>query len=326
MEQEAKRSEPVGFWSALRGTCCGTDIFFRVRYNSAWRTLWHLVLMTILVTAGIVWGEGRRLGKVVDETERLVVAEFGSEIRMTPEALVPLLRPEEARSIDLPGNGRLCYVPELEKGMRLEPDSIALLDFLVIWSPRFLGCAWQTEPGNWQFGQESPVPEEESAVPAAGTEPLFRRIGLTFRNFTTKELCDFLAGGVTVSASWPRQEPPELPVSSLFDAVSVSVAFLLSLGRFAGVLLLALFYTLIFAGVSRLSLGNRKTVLNFAQFWKVGVYAGFPVMLVAGCFPALDLPFFSYSTVFMIGLVIYWMIAATRLERSGSDFNEENSR
>ena len=43
--------------------------------------------MTILVTAGIVWGEGRRLGKVVDETERLVVAEFGSEIRMTPEAL-----------------------------------------------------------------------------------------------------------------------------------------------------------------------------------------------------------------------------------------------
>ena len=311
MEQEAKRPEPVGFWSALRGTCCGTDIFFRVRYNSAWRTLWHLVLMTILVTAGIVWGEGRRLGKVVDETERLVVAEFGSEIRMTPEALVPLLRPEEARSIDLPGNGRLCYVPELEKGMRLEPDSIALLDFLVIWSPRFLGCAWQTEPGNWQFGQESPVPEEESAVPAAGTEPLFRRIGLTFRNFTTKELCDFL---------------PELPVSSLFDAVSVSVAFLLSLGRFAGVLLLALFYTLIFAGVSRLSLGNRKTVLNFAQFWKVGVYAGFPVMLVAGCFPALDLPFFSYSTVFMIGLVIYWMIAATRLERSGSDFNEENSR
>ncbi|UKI31885.1 MAG: hypothetical protein L6W00_29995 [Lentisphaeria bacterium] len=132
--------------------------------------------------------------------------------------------------------------------MRLEPDSIALLDFLVIWSPRFLGCAWQTEPGNWQFGQESPVPEEESAVPAAGTEPLFRRIGLTFRNFTTKELCDFLAGGVTVSASWPRQEPPELPVSSLFDAVSVSVALLLSLGRFAGVLLLALFYTLIFAG------------------------------------------------------------------------------
>ena len=103
MEQEAKRPEPVGFWSALRGTCCGTDIFFRVRYNSAWRTLWHLVLMTILVTAGIVWGEGRRLGKVVDETERLVVAEFGSEIRMTPEALVPLLRPEEARSIDLPG-------------------------------------------------------------------------------------------------------------------------------------------------------------------------------------------------------------------------------
>ncbi len=326
MEQETTSPVPVGFWSALRGTCCGTDIFFRLRYNSVWRTLWHLVLITILVTAAIVWGEGSRMGRVLDEIERLVVAEFGPEIRMTPEALTPALRPEEGRSLDLPANGRLCYVPDFRKGMRVEPDSIALLDFLVIWSPRFLGCAWQAEPGNWQFGQETPVPELPDVAPAAGTVPFFRGVGLTFRNFTTKELCDFLAAGVEVSAPWPPQEPPELPVSTLFDAVAASVAVLISLGRFAGLLLLALFYTLIFAGVSRLSLGGRKTVLNFAQFWKVGVYAGFPVMLVAGCFPAFDLPFFSYSTVFMIGLVIYWMIAAARIERSNFESNEENFR
>lgn len=326
MEQETTIPEPVGFWGALRGTCCGTDIFFRLRYNSVWRTLWHLVLITILVTAAIVWGEGSRLGERIDEIERLVTAEFGSEIRMTPEALTPALRPEVARSIDLPGNGRLCYLPDFRKGMKIEPDTVALLDFLVIWSPRFLGCAWQTEPGNWQFGQEAPVPEQAEAVPAAGTVPFFRGVGLTFRNFTTKELCDFLAAGVEVSAPWPRQEPPELPVATLFDAVSVSVALLISLGRFAGLLLLALLYTLIFAGVSRLSLGGRRPVLNFAQFWKVGVYAGFPVMLVAGCFPAFDLPFFSYSTVFMIGLVIYWMIAAARIERSSFESNEENFR
>lgn len=324
MEQERTIPEPpVGFWGALRGTCCGTDIFFRLRYNSVWRTLWHLVLMTILVTAAIVWGEGSRMGKVIDETERLVTAEFGSEIRMTPEALTPALRPEVARSLDLPGNGRLCYIPDFRKGVRMEPDSISLLDFLVIWSPRFLGCAWQTEPGNWQFGQETPMAE---AAPAAGTVPLLRGVGLTFRNFTTKELCDFLEAGVEISAPWPQQEPPELPVAALFDAVSASVAMLISIGRFAGLLLLALLYTLIFAGVSRLSFGGRRPTLNFAQFWKVGVYAGFPVMLVAGCFPAFDLPFFSYSTVFMIGLVIYWMIAAARIERSSFESNEENFR
>lgn len=326
MAQETTIPEPVGFWGALRGTCCGTDIFFRLRYNSVWRTLWHLVLLSILVTAAIVWGEGSRMGKVIDETERLVTAEFGSEIRMTPEALTPALRPETARSIDLPWNGRLSYAPDFKTGMRVEPDSIALLDYLVIWTPRFLGCAWQIEPGNWQFGQEMPAEERPGVTPSGGTAPFFRGIGLSFRNFTTKELCDFLAAGQEVTAPWPQQEPPEIPISSLFDAIAGSVAFLLSVGRFAGLLLLSLLYTLIFAGVSRLSLGGRKPVLNFAQFWKVGVYAGFPVMLVAGCFPAFDLPLFSYSTVFMIGLVIYWMIAAARIERSGFESNEENFR
>ncbi|WP_294434593.1 hypothetical protein [Victivallis sp.] len=325
MEQEERVPEPVGFWGALRGTCCGTEIFSRLRYNSVWRTLWHLLLMTLLVSAGIVWGEGTRMGRVIDEVERRITAEFGSEIRMTPEALIPAVRPEEARSLDLPWNGRISYVPDFKAGMAVDPDSIALLDYLVIWSPRFLGCAWQVEPGNWQFGLERPT-ETEQAAPAPGTVPLFRGIGLSFRSFSTRELCDFLSTGVEVTALWPRQEPPEIPVASLFDAVASSVALLVFLGRFAGLLLLALLYTLIFAGVSRLSLGGRKVVLNFAQFWKVGVYAGFPVMLVAGCFPALDLPFFSYSTVFMIGLVIYWMIAAARLERSGSESNEENFR
>ena len=45
MEQEERVPEPVSFWGALRGTCCGTEIFSRLRYNSVWRTLWHLLLI-----------------------------------------------------------------------------------------------------------------------------------------------------------------------------------------------------------------------------------------------------------------------------------------
>lgn len=42
-------------------------------------------------------------------------------------------------------------------------------------------------------------------------------------------------------------------------------------------------------------------------------------MLFASCFPAFDLPFLRYGTVYMIGLVIYWLVAAGRIERAGME-------
>ena len=56
---------------------------------------------------------------------------------------------------------------------------------------------------------------------------------------------------------------------------------------------------------------------------EVTIYAGFPVMLVASCFPAFDLPYLSYSTVFMIGLVVYWLVAVARVERAGVSGSQE---
>ena len=90
-----------------------------------------------------------------------------------------------------------------------------------------------------------------------------------------------------------------------------------------GILALALFYTGLFAGMFRLTSSRRLQTLTFGEFWKIGVYAGFPVMLVASCFPAFDLPYLSYSTVFMIGLVVYWLVAVARVERAGVSGSQE---
>ena len=66
----------------------------------------------------------------------------------------------------------------------------------------------------------------------------------------------------------------------------------------------------------RLTSGGRYPIrLTYAQFWKTGIYAGFPALLVASAFPALNLPFFTFSTVYMTGLLIYWLYTAHRLER-----------
>ena len=76
----------------------------------------------------------------------------------------------------------------------------------------------------------------------------------------------------------------------------------------------------IFVGMFRLTSGRRYPLtLSFGEFWKIGLYAGFPAMLVATAFPALALPWFSFGSVFMAGLLIYWLYAAGRIERENKE-------
>jgi hypothetical protein len=82
------------------------------------------------------------------------------------------------------------------------------------------------------------------------------------------------------------------------------------------VFLQPLLYTAIFVLVFRLTGGRQLRILSLSEFWRVGIYAGFPVMLFASCFPAFDLPFLRYDTVYMIGLVGYWLVVTGRIERA----------
>lgn len=42
-------------------------------------------------------------------------------------------------------------------------------------------------------------------------------------------------------------------------------------------------------------------------------------MIIGSFFPALNLPLFSFSTIYMFGLVIYWILIISRIERSGQE-------
>ncbi len=69
----------------------------------------------------------------------------------------------------------------------------------------------------------------------------------------------------------------------------------------------------------------RESVSRFFRryliFWKSGLYAGFPAMIIAGCFPLLDLPFFDYGQVYFFAFFIYWLTILWRCknEWAGTD-------
>ena len=74
-------------------------------------------------------------------------------------------------------------------------------------------------------------------------------------------------------------------------------------------------FTLVFRFASM----RQLRVLTIRELWKTGLYAGFPAMIIGSFFPALNLPLFSFSTVYMFGLVIYWILIISRIERSGQE-------
>lgn len=303
----------VGFWEALRGTCCGTEIFFRLRKNSTLRILFHLFFMALLCSAGILLGQLNRLLPEVRQLEQVFIAEFGSEFQLSAAGIVPEKAPERARALSLPFDGKLFYVPRGEAGVRLPSEQAEFLNYLAVWSPGYFVSAQHYEKDSWLVSILRPA-EEGGAISMFSPEKHY---------LTNSGLVELLDSKLDNGYSWPVKETATQSFTALFGSLKIGMGILLFGMQLVGILALALFYTGLFAGMFRLTSSRRLQTLTFGEFWKIGVYAGFPVMLVASCFPAFDLPYLSYSTVFMIGLVVYWLVAVARVERAGVSGSQE---
>ena len=79
-----------------------------------------------------------------------------------------------------------------------------------------------------------------------------------------------------------------------------------------------LFLTLLFTVFYRFVGARNMTGLTFKEIFCSGIYAAAPSMLVASFFPALDLPFIPFETVFITGYFIYFLCVLNYLERNAA--------
>ncbi len=304
----------IGFFPALWGCCRGTGIFFALRYQSWPRLIGHLLLLALLCSFGITLGERSRFRPGMERALASFETLFG-EIRLAPEGITPTLDPSKARSLPLPGNGFLLYAPDLDEGVTLGESDAQLLNYLLVWSPRLLLSGARTPGGDWQVWSKR--------AERAGRNPLSYgpvQFGLT----SAAALPEYLKSLRPPAGTWEIDEEETYPAAAFFDAVG----FLFLLTLFAGYTVLltatAFFCTGIFTLVFRFVSVRQLRVLTIRELWKVGIYAGFPATIIASFFPALELPLFSYSTVYMFGLVVYWMVVLNRIERSGNEEDKGN--
>lgn len=294
----------VGFWKALRGGCGGTRIFFDLRRNSWGRVLFHLFLMSVLCAAFISVGQGIRSARLVRNFADSFVAAFGG-VRIDRDGFRPERKPEKARSFSFSRDGRVFYFPAVPQGGVIPEQELRLTDYGVVWTPKLLVMMTRLPENRWQCS-EIPV-GQVSFNPAA------------IRLMGDSELPAYLS-----SLREPAAAIPSIPEgvsyvagANVVPTIIAGICIGLFVLNFLMVFVLPLIYTAVFVLVFRLTGGRQLRTLSLGEFWRIGIYSGFPVMLFALCFPMFDLPFFQYGTVYMVGLVGYWLVVTGRIERAG---------
>ena len=297
----------TGFIKSLTGVCSGREVFRPLRFQS-WKTIvWHLFLLSLItgIITGIV-----QTGRIEPDIKAVKIAftdVFGEKIYAGHKNgawnwTAPVKTPERPGEMSLPGGGRLYYTGT----SRQVPGSLKnTTGAIVIWTPErvlFLqnnGSGYTALQIKGNSGEMSNL-----ELSAAQLEKVF--------------------SGTPAALPPDLQKMPTEDAGAFFDGMTPVLNFFISAGTVLKNFLLVWLYTGIFMAMYRLLNGpsGRLRNITLGEMWKCGIYAAFPPMITASLFPILELPFLSYETVFMMGLLIYWMAVIAKLERT-PDYREE---
>lgn len=287
----------VSFSRALFGTCSGLEVFWVLRNQSWGRIIWHMCLMGVFCSLLITWGENSRVRPAISAGVRIFKSVFGEKVSCDKNGFLPEKNPGVSRSVALPNDGRLWYLAQGK--IQSSVTEIEKNSYVIFWAPKGFATCVQNVPGQWQI---SVIQPEKERMMLSGK-----------KNLSSSQLLEM---SFTSPWDWQLGENTSFTAEEIGKFFSGMTGMTYFVQNLLLTLLLPLIYTAVFVGMFRLTSGGRYPLcLSYREFWKMGIYAGFPALLVASAFPALNLPFLTFSTVYMVGLLIYWLYAVSKIDR-----------
>ena len=284
----------TGFFTALRGVCCGTAIFPLLKRNSGIRTVWHLALMALLCTLIVTLRMRGEIRREWTDCAGRFRAVFGPRIAFSAAGIVPVRDPEKPRRMEIPRSGLLVYTADSVK-LDLPPEALSSSDYFIVWGARCFGVAMRLDERRWDV------------------QMLFPDRQVVREQLDDGGVIGFFERGLARSAGAGKKrqsaDVPDVDIDGLFKILALASQIVWFLGEWFGVFLLGMLCTGFFAVISRMTGAARIRGLSGWEYWRVGVYAGFPGMLIGAVAEALDLPFLHYGIVYSLALVVYWLPA-----------------
>ena len=254
------------------------------------RVFWHYFVMLVICTLIITGGQYPAIDKIIRASQEMISEKFGVMTAGPAGGINITNSPQEEQLCLLPGGISIYYLPQElpEKFLDFQKDATGGL----IFSPAHI-ILWSNQPTPSMM----PLPAQASAL-IHETEEL-----------TDTALREALSRPA-LSEPLPASESMATAVLTMIERPSLYVKMLL----FVFNLLMRAFETLPFILIFGLIFSvfgsfRAKNIFSTRAIIAICVYASMPPMLVASMFPALDLPFLDFNTVFLFGSAIYTMIA-----------------
>ena len=286
----------MSFFNTLLGVCKGTEIFLQLFRLSPWKALWHLLLLTTLCAIFITTAKTVPLYKDIDAACDIIAEQFGL-IKFSDNGIFPSANPEKARVVQLTETATLAYVPDLKTATLPDFDQDSSTRG-VFWSPGIVAGWYKTDTAEYWL------------VPLICASQKTR---IAARPFQKDSIMSYLKENSSAG------NPLRLPVSSVNVAemkTPVKIyATIITLGiQFIQILFQTIVLTTLFTAIFNLVGSRNFKILKFKNIFVTAIYAGFPAIIIASFFPALELPL-DFNTVYIFCFAVYFIYIMSRLER-----------
>lgn len=285
-----------GFFKVFFSVCSGMSDIPELCTYSMMQTVRYCLTLIILLSllTGIISGVSAHYD--LQNTVRDFTIAFGGSLRLTEVGVTPQRDPDLARSLELPGNGRLFYAG-IKPRQQGKPKDLAGLDYFIYWQAGFQSVAVREDKETWAVSRFG---ENVAMTRITGSEAALKRI------LESPEERRWNWNGLT-----------EISVSSIFSVIVWLTGLTFFIKQFILSTVLMFLTTGVFTLVFSATSGNHLT--GGVMLWKSGLYAAFPAAVISCVYGLLELPFFSVGTIFVAGLFLYWMQVIPVVEKSLRD-------
>lgn len=286
----------IDFFRILASVCRETTMFPILALLPFRRALLHLFMLTIMLAMVVTACRIYPALELRDKIMSGLTEEFGT-IKASEGGFLPEIAPEKRRFMEILPTYLLTYFPNKE--FTFADMNTGDFSRGVLMTPGFV-TLWIKKPDSGFV--LIPIVYSTSMLNRFSSDSLTPVNGEVMVE-TAREMYD---------AKGPFIFDDVNSVASSFTIYYVVLRYLMELGR---ALFCVLVFNTLFTGCYSIGGGAAMAGMRYRNLWIMGVYASFPALIIASFFPALDLPYFDYSTVYLFAFLGYFMFIFNKLQR-----------
>ena len=300
-----------GFLNTFISICSGTEIFPELTKYSLVRMVWHLILISILGGCVNVAFRYYPFSASYEKYSEKLQRKFG-DIKFSEKGITPSINPDKGGTVRY-DNIRTDYFPKREALKSFKPDDNNL--FGIAWTPQSVVV--------WLLYDKKPSPFMPLLIPEVtdrtqmekGMSFLYKQMqGTNKKNLSLYDISEIYQIHLTPS-DYTQIPFSEFRTNIMGVPLKIPTIFMLFLffEILVNCLMIAPVYILIFTLFSFFLGKSEMLSLKFKELLVIGIYTGFPGIVIATLYTALDLPYLDFQSIFLLSYLIYSFPVFARL-------------